>query len=285
MLTNLSNSAKALLFYGLAFGLTLMVSLLAPRLGELTMLLHMFTPALAALLMLLVVTRDGYSRDSWRALGLHRAGLRWWGFALLGPLVVMLVVYGLVWLIGVGRPAWPAGFTLVDLPLELIAQLVIASAFALGEEIGFRGYLLPRLMHLGTTRALLLTGLLHGLWHFPLMLLTPVYPILGSWLIVGPVILMTLTAAGVFYGSLQLSSGSIWATTLAHGAINSYFNMFAMCTVAVSPLALEYLAGETGVLTLVGTALAAVWLIGRVRHGRGGAAARLPSGVSMVRDA
>jgi membrane protease YdiL (CAAX protease family) len=278
MFTNLSNSAKAFMFYGLAFGLTVTVSLLAPFLGELTMLFHMLTPTLAALLMLLVVTRDGRSKDSWRALGLHRAGLRWWGFALVGPLVVMSAVYGLVWLIGVGRVTMPAGFTLADLPLEFIAQLVITSAFALGEEIGFRGYLLPRLMHLGTTRALLLTGLLHGLWHFPLMLLTPLYPILGSWLIVGPVILMTLTAAGVFYGSLQLGSGSVWPTTLAHGAINTYFNWFAMCTVAASPLALEYLAGETGVLTLIGTALAAAWLARRLRPGRSSAAVPLPSG-------
>jgi uncharacterized protein len=278
MFTNLSNSAKAFLFYGLAFGLTVTVCLLAPFLGELTMLFHMLTPTLATLLMLLVVTRDGRSKDSWRALGLHRAGLRWWGFALVGPLVVMSAVYGLVWLIGVGQPTMPAGFTLADLPLEFIAQLVITSAFALGEEIGFRGYLLPRLMHLGTTRALLLTGLLHGLWHFPLMLLTPLYPILGSWLIVGPVILMTLTAAGVFYGSLQLGSGSVWPTTLAHGAINTYFNWFAMCTVAASPLALEYLAGETGVLTLAGTALAAVWLVRRLRSSRSSAAVPLPSG-------
>ncbi len=140
MFPNLSNSAKAFLFYVLAFGLTLTVSLLSPLLGELTMLLHMFTPTLAALLMLLVVTRDGRSKDGWRALGLHRAGLRWWGFALLGPLAVMLAVYGLVWLIGVGRPMWPAGFTLADLPLEFIAQLVITIGVCAG-----RGDRVPRL--------------------------------------------------------------------------------------------------------------------------------------------
>jgi hypothetical protein len=82
----------------------------------------------------------------------------------------------------------------------------------------------------------------------------------------------------VFYGSLQLGSGSVWPTTLAHGAINTYFNWFAMCTVAASPLALEYLAGETGVLTLIGTALAAAWLARRLRPGRSSAAVPLPSG-------
>ncbi|HET9221471.1 MAG TPA: CPBP family intramembrane glutamic endopeptidase, partial [Roseiflexaceae bacterium] len=245
MFHNLSNTTKAFLFFGLAFGLTLSVSLLQPLLGEATMFLHMFTPTAATLLMLLVFTREGYTRAGWSSLGLHRSGWRWWGLALLGPLAILTAVYGVVWMSGVGNPAMPQGFTPVSLLLELLATLVINTLFAIGEEIGFRGYLLPRLEHLGTTRALVLGGLMFGSWHFPLMLLTPVYPIHGSWLIVGPIVLVTLTAAGAFYGSLRLSSDSVWPATIAHGAINSYFKMFGLITVTSSPLLLEYLAGET----------------------------------------
>jgi uncharacterized protein len=43
------------------------------------------TPALATVIMLLVVTRDGRSRQGWRSLGLHRLGLRLWWIAILGP--------------------------------------------------------------------------------------------------------------------------------------------------------------------------------------------------------
>jgi hypothetical protein len=78
MFTNLSNSAKAFLFYVFAFGLTVTVSLLYPLLGQITAFIHMFTPTLAVLLMMLVVTRDGYSNAGWATLGLHRLGLRWW---------------------------------------------------------------------------------------------------------------------------------------------------------------------------------------------------------------
>jgi membrane protease YdiL (CAAX protease family) len=279
MFTHLTNSAKAFLFFIIAFGLTLTASLLAPLLGNALMIVHTLTPVLAALLMLLVVTRDGYSRAGWRSLGLHRAGLRFWGVALLGPLVLMSAVYGLTWSIGVAHAFMPAGFTLATVPLEFLVQLGIGSAFALCEALGFRGYLLPRLMDLGTTRALVVSGLLFGLWHFPLMLLTPVYPILGSWLIIGPIVLLTLTAAGVFYGYLQLTSKSVWPATLAHGAINTCFNMFKMFTVASSPLALGYLAGETGVLTLVGSALAAGVILYRLRQRRGSLAVQLPSSV------
>ena len=278
MFTNLTNSTKAFLFYVLAFGLTTTVSLLSPLLGDVTMILHMYTPTLAVLLMLLVVTRDGYSKAAWQSLGLHRLGLRSWWLALLGPLVLLSAVYAIVWISGVGSFVLPAGFKLAELPLEFIVGLVITSAFALGEEIGFRGYLLPHLTHLGITRALLLSGFLHGLWHFPLMLLTPFYPIQGSWLIIGPVFLLTLTAAGVFYGYLQLTSGSVWPTTLAHGAINRLLDLFKMFTVAALPVVLEYLAGETGVLTMAATALFAGFFLYRLRRRQSTLAVQLPSG-------
>jgi uncharacterized protein len=268
MFTHLTNSAKAFLFFAIAFGLTIVVSLLYPLLGGITPLIHMYTPTLAVLIMMLVVTRDGYTKAGWATLGLHRLGLRWWLLALIGPLAVMSAVYGLVWNTGVAQFALPDDFTLAGLASGLATGLGISSALALGEEIGFRGYLLPQLTKLGTTRALLLSGLMHAIWHFPLMLLTPVYPILGSWLIVGPIILLTLTTAGVFYGYLQLSSKSVWPATLAHGAVNTAFDFFRFFTVTATPLALEYLAGETGVLTLAATVLAAGVILYRLRQRR-----------------
>src|SRR5215213_5753641 len=252
MFTNLTNSAKAFLFFMIAFGLTVTVSLLYPLLGQFTPFIHMFTPMLSVLIMMLVVTRDGYSKAGWATLGLHRAGLRWWVLALLGPLLVIGMVYGLVWSTGLAHAVVPDGlFTPAALASMLASGLGLSCAVAIGEEIGFRGYLLPRLMHLGTTRALLLSGLMHAIWHFPLMLLTPIYPILGNWLIVVPIILLTLTTAGVFYGYLRLTSKSVWPSTLAHGVINTAFDFFPLFTVTAAPLALEYLAGETGVLTLM----------------------------------
>ena len=49
MFTNLTNSAKAIRFFMIAFGLTVTISLLYPLLGEITPLIHMYTPTLLAL--------------------------------------------------------------------------------------------------------------------------------------------------------------------------------------------------------------------------------------------
>jgi len=90
MLTHLSHHAKAGIFYALAVGLAVVVALLAPTLGaDGTGLLHMLTALAAVLLMLLVVTRDGYHKAGWQALSLQRAGFASWGLALLGPLLIL----------------------------------------------------------------------------------------------------------------------------------------------------------------------------------------------------
>jgi DNA-binding CsgD family transcriptional regulator len=78
----------------------------------------------------------------------------------------------------------------------------------------------------------------------PLLLLTPFYHGLGNRWIVVPLFLLTLTAAGMFYGYLRLTTNSVWPAALAHSSFNAFWNLFSRLTIAVSPLALEYLAGE-----------------------------------------
>ena len=68
MFTHLSEFRKSLMFYAIVFSLVTAVSQLP--LGAAVMLpLAMLMPAVAVLLMLLVVTRDGYSRGGWQSLG------------------------------------------------------------------------------------------------------------------------------------------------------------------------------------------------------------------------
>jgi hypothetical protein len=85
----------------------------------------------------------------------------------------MSTIYGIVWSTGVAQAVWPDGFSLARLVSGVVLGIVTSSALVLCEEIGFRGYLLPRLMQLGTIRALLLSSQLHAVWHLPLMVLTP----------------------------------------------------------------------------------------------------------------
>ena len=86
--------------------------------------------------------------------------------------------------------------------------------------------------------------------------------------------LATLTVAGVVYGYLRLMTGSVWPAVLAHGAANSYRTTLSVLFVGASPITLEYMAGETGLLPLIATAVVAGWLLHRL--GQGSRAAKQP---------
>ncbi|KUP97264.1 CPBP family intramembrane glutamic endopeptidase [Thermobifida cellulosilytica] len=109
----------------------------------------------------------------------------------------------------------------------LAAQLVTVAvgAFlnllpALGEELGWRGWLLPRLYRFGAVPALLASGVVWGLWHAPLVLLGYNYPGAPGWL--GLLMMVGMcVVVGTVFGWLRVRSGSVWPAALAHGAFNA----------------------------------------------------------------
>ena len=65
-------------------------------------------------------------------------------------------------------------------PPHLVFTMLLDVPLAFGEELGWRGYLLPQISAIGRRRALLLSGLLQGIWHLPMLLLTPYYHSAGT---------------------------------------------------------------------------------------------------------
>jgi membrane protease YdiL (CAAX protease family) len=115
----------------------------------------MFAPMVAALIMRLFVSKEGLKGS----LGL----LRSWGYyvaALLVPAVFVTAVVLIVQALGLGEFSWSGAGLLVYLTLML--KTLPNVPFTLGEEYGWRGYLLPRLLPLGEVRATLLVGLIWG---------------------------------------------------------------------------------------------------------------------------
>ena len=226
-------------------------------------ILNMLTPAIGVLVLLLVLTPDGYQRTGWLRLALHRAGWRSWPLALLAPTVIL------------APPTAPPGCAACcldfesDVLINLIINIVIISIYAMFEEIGWRGYLLPRLNARPGPVAPALVGFLHGVWHLPLMLLTTAYNPAGNRLITVPLFLAVLTGAGVLYGYLRDMSGSLWPVIIAHGTFNAVLGILADAAITSDPSTAAYLTGETGVLTLAAVMIAVAILTRRwPRHTR-----------------
>lgn len=249
----MENSRKAFVFYAITLMLAVAVAFAVPWIGEASLPITMLTPTIAVAIMLVLIAPEVGFRSILAMLGLDRGGFKGWPLAIAGPAVIHLV--GLVILAFAGLTALAApqlAGSMGHAIFKISAGLVIGTMFALGEEIGWRGYMLPRLLSRGAVPAMLLVGFLHGVWHLPLMLTTDYYHNSGNPLFIVPLFLITLVLAGVFYGFLRLWTGSIWPVAIAHAAANMAWEIMNEMVQTKSPLVLEYAGGESGVIMIAG---------------------------------
>ncbi|WP_329092743.1 CPBP family intramembrane glutamic endopeptidase [Streptosporangium sp. NBC_01469] len=135
--------------------------------------------------------------------------------------------------------------------MVLVAPLVNSVA-AFGEEWGWRGWLLPRLTPLGTWRAILVSGVIWGLWHFPLTLRGYNYPELEVW--AAPMFIVFCVIFGALLGWLRLHSGSVWPAVVGHGSLNASAGLMLLVGDAADPPVFAV----AGITSLVGSALLVV---------------------------
>jgi uncharacterized protein len=249
--TAMKNSSKAFVFYAITLALAVAAAFTVPWIGEASLILTMMTPAMAAAIMFTLVSREGSFREALRLLGLHRLGLKGWPLAIAGPVAIHAVGFVILSITGLAIFAAPqmAGSVAFTV-FKILSGFIIGTLLAFGEEIGWRGYMLPRLLGFGAIPAMLLVGLLHGIWHLPLMLTTDLYHSTGNPFLVVPLFLATLSLAGIFYGFLRIWTGSVWPVAIAHSMANMAWDIMTEMTQTKSALVLEYIGGESGLIVI-----------------------------------
>lgn len=125
--------------------------------------------------------------------------------------------------------------------------------FALGEEVGWRGWMTPFLTEkLGQTKALVLSGVIWGAWHWPVILLAGYNFGFGYWgaPFTGALeMCLACIALGILLSFLYEKTRSVWAPALAHGAFNatagigSYFLPTGTTAMILGPTPLGLIAG------------------------------------------
>ncbi|WP_432512279.1 CPBP family intramembrane glutamic endopeptidase [Kineococcus sp. SYSU DK001] len=254
---------EVLTFTALTYALALLIAVALPH-ANLNLLLTTLAPATAVAILTFTMFPRGTRRELWRGFGLHRSGARTWGAALGVPLVLCAGAFGTALLLGAGRlrPLHLTGFTAGDFVLTTAVNLLSALVFLASEEIGFRGFVLPRLQQLtGKRRAALVSGFAHALMHLPLILVATTYDAVGPRWVAATVAVLTITAAGIFYAWLWDRSASVWAPAVGHTVANSTFEAGFAAVVTTTPTSLALVAGETGFATLGVVVIAAVVLL------------------------
>lgn len=259
----------AILFLALAAGLSTIFYVVVNVTGSPSpwILCLMWMPALAGILSCVILGRP------LRFLG----GSRWsTKYAVIGyfiPVFYALVIYGLVWITGIGGfprldvlDAWATGAGVAGLPeaarivLFMVASagtgMIMGALAATGEEIGWRGFLVPELYrNMGFIGVAVVSGIIWSLWHVPII--GVVYPTIDLpiwyW-----VIMFTLAASGVgtLAAWLRLKSGSLWPSIFLHAGSNLWMQSI------VDPLTIygddtDWVAGDLGIgIAAAGVAVA-----------------------------
>jgi membrane protease YdiL (CAAX protease family) len=219
--------------------------------GGLYVFALMWSPGTSALITRLIFQHN-LRGEGW---GWTRGTTRWAALAYLLPLGYATVAYGLVWMTRLG------GVDLSRFKYSIFTFLVVGSLQSLlsatGEELGWRGFLVPTLARtMSFGRLSLLSGAIWALWHFPLIIFADYNGGTPTWYSCLCFFVMVV-ALGVIFAWLRLRSGSVWPAAILHASHNLFVQaFFDRVTVDTGPT--KWLTSEFGAalaLAIVATAL------------------------------
>jgi len=248
-------------FLGLTFGLSAVFWWLIVSAGSLGaqgglyVLGLMWCPGVSAL-----VTRLLFQRNV-RGEGWGWGETRWAALAYVLPLGYAGAAYGLVWLAGLGGVDLSKFRTSVALFVVLGTLQSLLSAT--GEELGWRGFLVPTLARtMPVGRVGLVSGAIWAAWHVPLIVFADYNAGAPTWYSVLWFAVMVVSL-GVPFAWLRLRSGSVWPAAILHASHNLYVQGF-FDRVTVDTGHTRWLTTEFGcVLALAAALTAAVfWRVG-----------------------
>lgn len=209
--------------------------------GMLLSFANMWCPAAAAILARLI------HRRGLKGFGFTLGKARWLVLAVLLPAVAGLVMFGSAWLFHIA-PFDDAKIHKLLSPSFIpifFGVLAICTFAALGEELGWRGLLVPELSRcMGYTKLAFVSGIIWTVWHFPLMFFNGYHGAGSLW---GSIVFFTVfvVASSFVHAWMRLVSGSIWVSALLHGASNYFIQVFYP-TLTVRTPAGEAMLGEFG---------------------------------------
>ena len=222
--------------------------------GGLYVLALMWSPGVSALITRLIFQHN-VRGEGWGW------GGRWMALAYVLPLGYATAAYGLVWLThlgGVDLSRFKYGVA-TFLVLGILQSLLSAT----GEELGWRGFLVPALaQRFSFTRVAIISGAIWAAWHVPLIVFADYNGGTPSWYSVLCFVVMVI-GLGFPFAWLRLRSGSVWPAAILHASHNLFVQaFFDRVTVDTGPT--RWLTSEFGA-ALALAVVATAWFFWRAR--------------------
>ncbi len=207
----------------------------------------MWIPGIVSILYRLI------SRCGFKDTGFKIGAFRYWFLAFAVPLFIALISNILCWGLGVNEFTSYPETILKKVGISSVGML-IAMKFpwwllwgninALGEELGWRGFLIPKLTQVNLKHPFFVSGLIWAAWHFPLIIwgdyATSDLPILSVLLFT-----VMIVCSGIFIAWLRMESGSVWVAMFYH-ACHNFFLQTAFAIFSKAGKYDPYLGNESG---------------------------------------
>jgi membrane protease YdiL (CAAX protease family) len=191
----------------------------------------MWAPGLAGLVTTFVFQRN------FRGMGWRLGKIKYYIVAYFLPIVYGLIAYGAIWLFGLGDVDTSVlGKNWITSILgTLTGGVLLAALLTLGEEIGWRGLLVPQLARINPfLRTALISGIIWGIWHIPLVISGGYSSGAPTWWAI-LCFMVHITGMSFAFAWLRLGSGSIWPAVLMHAVHNTFIQSV-----------LDVITGDTG---------------------------------------
>ncbi len=229
-------------------------------------MLMMYVPGISAIIASLI-TKDKIRNYGWKP-----GKVKFLGFAYLLPLIVALISFGLVWVTGLSeftneevinyRWAKYIGF---DLPAPFLAGFLskailytlMISLLTLGEELGWAGFLTPKLLKVTSIlKTSIIVGVFWSLWHFP-AIIGGIYSWDAPLWIALPSFMISFIAISLIRSVLVLKSNSFWPGVILHSSHNIIL-MSMFWEMTEKSKYTSYLVSETGIVIAIFYAIIAI---------------------------
>ncbi|TPV46828.1 CPBP family intramembrane glutamic endopeptidase [Bacillus dicomae] len=225
---------------------------------------YMFIPAFSSILTRIIL------KEGFKDVSFSLDNLKIWkgvGFALLIPMMICGITYSVAWLSGIAKFQHPEGGMLepiynilglqyIPAPFSFIYLVILSGILGsllnlipvLGEEMGWRGYMLTRLVDAEFSRPILISGLIWATWHVPIVIAglyvegpSTFLSVLGIYFCIVPF--------GYITAYLRLITGSVWPSVIIHTTWNAIIQgPFARASTGYQT---EIWIGESGLITAI----------------------------------